>query len=161
MKTKKLVMSALISALVCVFTIIIKVPCPLGYLNAGDVFVLIASWFLPCGYAAFSAGIGSFFADIILGYTAYAPATFVIKMLMAYVSYTVMHRLCDKKIKGYILSGALAEGVMVLGYYLYEGIFLYGFGASLVNIPLNVLQGIVGLVTALAVNKIFIKYKLI
>lgn len=161
MKTRKIVISALISALVCIATIVIKVPCPLGYLNAGDAFVLLASWVLPCGYAVLSAGIGSFFADIILGYTAYAPATLVIKMLMAFVSYTICNRLCDKGRARYILSGAVAECIMVLGYYVYEGIFLYGFIPSAVNIPLNILQGIAGIVIAIAVNKIFKKYKIL
>lgn len=161
MKTRKIVMAAMLSALTCVATIIIKVPCPLGYLNAGDAFVLLASWVLPCGYAVLSAGIGSFFADIILGYTAYAPATLVIKMLMAFVSYTICNRLCDKGRAKYILSGGVAECVMVLGYYVYEGIFLYGFVSSAVNIPLNILQGIVGIVIALALNNIFKKYKII
>ncbi len=161
MKTRKIVMAAMLSALVCIATIIIKVPCPLGYLNAGDAFVLLASWVLPCGYAVFSAGIGSFFADIILGYTAYAPATFVIKMLMAFAAYTIWKRLSDKGRTRYILSGAAAECIMVLGYYAYEGIFLYGFVSSAVNIPLNALQGIAGIVIALAVNKIFNKYKIL
>ena len=43
----------------------------------------------------------------------------------------------------YIISGVAAESLMVAGYYLFEG-FMYGFVASLVNIPPNVIQGVAG-----------------
>ena len=36
------------------------------------------------------------------------------------------------------------EIVMVAGYYIFEG-FMYGFAPSIVNIPMNGIQGIAGL----------------
>ena len=49
---------------------------------------------------------------------------------------------------------------MVLGYYVFEG-FLYGFGASLVNIPANAVQGVAGLIIGTILVKIFEKSKII
>ena len=87
-KVKKLVIAALIAALACVATIIIKIPSPLkGYINLGDCIVLLAGWILSPAYAFLSAGIGSALADIFSGYVIYAPATFIIKGVMALIAY--------------------------------------------------------------------------
>ena len=46
-KTKKIVVAAMLAALTCVATMIIKIPSPLkGYLNLGDCVVLLAGWML-------------------------------------------------------------------------------------------------------------------
>ena len=88
MKTKKIVLSALLASLVCVATMLIKIPSPLkGYLNLGDCVVLLSGWVLSPVYGFLTAGIGSALADIFSGYIIYAPATFVIKGLMALVAY--------------------------------------------------------------------------
>jgi uncharacterized membrane protein len=146
--TQKIVLSALLAALVCVATMLITIPSPLnGYLNLGDGIVLLAAWLLPLPFGALAAGLGSGLADLLSGYSVYAPATFVIKALMALVAYGVC-RLLAKKINSIvarIIGGVLAELVMVLGYFLFEGI-LYGFAPSLVNIPANAVQGVAGIV---------------
>ena len=147
-KIKNLVITALLAALTCAMTMIIKIPSPLkGYLNLGDCVVLTAGWMLSPAYAFLAAGIGSALADFFAGYMVYVPATFVIKGLMALAAY-YGYRLLAKKcgdLPSRIISGAAAEIVMILGYYIFEG-FLYGFGASAVNIPANGMQGIAGLI---------------
>ena len=147
-KTKKIVIASMFAALACVATMIIKIPSPLkGYLNLGDCIVLIAGWMLAPGYGFLAAGLGSALADIFLGYMMYAPATFVIKGLMAliaYYGYQMLHKKFNTSISN-IVSGILAEILMVLGYFVFEG-FLYGFGPSVVNIPANTVQGIAGLI---------------
>ena len=98
MKTKKLVIAALMAALACVVTMIVKVPSPLkGYVNLGDCIVLIAGWILSPVYGFMAAAIGSAMADVFSGYVLYAPATFAIKGLMALVvcyGYIVVSHLC-------------------------------------------------------------------
>ena len=65
---------------------LIKTPSPLkGYVNLGDGIVLLSAWVLPLPYGIVAAGLGSALADLFSGYTVYAPATFVIKALMAAV----------------------------------------------------------------------------
>ena len=82
--TQKIVISSLFAALICVATMLIKIPSPLkGYINLGDGIVLLAAWVLPLPYGLVAAGLGSALADLFSGYTVYAPATFVIKALMA------------------------------------------------------------------------------
>ena len=48
---------------------------------------------------------------------------------------------------------------MIAGYFVFEG-FLYGFGASLVNIPANAMQGVVGLIMGVLLINVFEKNKI-
>ena len=161
-KTKKIVMAALMAALACVATMIIKIPSPLkGYLNLGDCIVLTAGWLLSPTYGFLAAGLGSALADVFSGYVTYAPATFIIKGLMALIAFYGF-KLLNKKIGNLpsrIVSGIVAEIVMILGYFVFEG-FLYGFIPSAVNIPANGVQGIAGLIIGVILIKVFEKSKI-
>ena len=160
--TKKLVIAAMLAALTCVATMIIKIPSPLkGYLNLGDCVVLLAGWMLSPLYGFLAAGLGSALADLFSGYVIYAPATFVIKGLMALVAFYGF-KLLNKKVGNLpsrIITGVVAEVVMILGYFVFEG-FLYGFGPSVVNIPANGVQGVAGLILGCILVKIFEKSKI-
>ncbi len=150
-KVQKLVTAALFTAIICVATVVVQIPSPLtGYFNLGDCFVLVAAWFLGMGYGALAAGLGSALADIILGYTMYAPATFIIKALMAVTAVLIYNLIKTKPFIGKVISAISAEAIMVLGYFAYEGIILkYGLGAS-AAIPTNLAQGVVAIFAATA-----------
>ena len=160
--THRIVIAALLAALVCVATMLIKIPSPLkGYLNLGDGIVLLCGWFLSPAYGFLAAGIGSGLADLFAGYATYVPATFVIKGLMAVIAYygfCVLNKRIGN-VLSVVLAGILAEIVMVLGYYLFEGV-LYGFAESLVNIPANAVQGVAGIILGTTLNKVFQKTNL-
>ena len=161
-RTKKIVMAAMLAALACVATMIIKIPSPLkGYLNLGDCIVLVAGWMLSPAYGFLAAGLGSALADLFSGYVTYAPATFVIKGLMALIAFYGFKLLHNKigNLPSRIITGILAEIMMILGYFVFEG-FLYGFVPSLVNIPANGVQGIAGLIIGVILIKIFEKTKI-
>ena len=161
-KTKKIVMAAMLAALACVATMIIKIPSPLkGYLNLGDCIVLVAGWMLSPAYGFLAAGLGSALADLFSGYVTYAPATFVIKGLMALIAFYGFKWLHNKigNLPSRIITGILAEIMMILGYFVFEG-FLYGFVPSIVNIPANGVQGIAGLIIGVILIKIFEKTKI-
>ena len=161
--TYKIVISSLFAALICVATMLIKIPSPLkGYINLGDGIVLLAAWVLPLPYGLVAAGLGSALADLFSGYVVYAPATFAIKALMVVVAYSC-YKLFTKKTKSTIsriLSGILAEIVMILGYFLFEGI-LYGFVPSLVNIPANAVQAVAGIIIGVVLITVFEKQNII
>lgn len=160
--TQKLVIAALLAALTCVATMIIKIPSPLkGYINLGDCVVLVAGWMLSPLYGFLAAGIGSALADLFSGYVVYAPVTFAVKGLMALAAY-FLYKLLSKKINSpvsRIISGIVAELIMILGYYVFEG-FMYGFEASIVNMPANAVQGAAGLILGIALVNIFKKTKI-
>lgn len=159
-RTQKIVISAMLAAFTAVLTLVIKIPSPLGgYINLGDALVLFSGWLISPLYSFLAAGIGSALADILLGYAAYAPATFLIKGLMAVTAH-IFFRLFEKKSKSLsslFISGALAELVMILGYYLFEAVFFYGFVASAVNIPANSIQAISCLLLGALITNVFKK----
>lgn len=160
---QRLAISALLTAIVCVATMVVKIPSPAtnGYFNLGDCFVLLSGWLLGPVYGALAAGLGSALADILSGYMQYAPATFVIKALMAVAAYFVVKALNKKPLIGKILGGAVAEAIMVLGYFGYEAVILgYGIAAA-GSIFSNVLQGIVGIIAGIAVTTAIEKNKTI
>lgn len=161
-RTRKIVEAALLAALACVATMIIKIPSPLkGYLNLGDCIVLVTGWMLSPAYGFLAAGLGSALADILSGYVVYAPATFVIKGIMAIIAFYGFKLLKEKlgNMPARIISGVAAEIMMILGYFCFEGC-LYGFAPSAVNIPANGVQGIAGLILGVILMKIFEKRKI-
>lgn len=149
-KTKSLVIAALFAAITLVATMI-KLPVPMtnGYINLGDCAVLLCGWILGPSYGFMAAGLGSALTDLIYGYTVYIPATFVIKGLMALLAYYIS----NKKILTKVISAVVAEAVMVLGYFLFEG-FIYGFSGAIINIPGNSIQGLFGIVISIFIIKI-------
>ena len=161
-KTQKIVISSMLCALCCVATMIIKIPSPLeGYINLGDCIVILSGWLLSPVHGFLAAGIGSALADVFSGYVLYAPATFIIKGLMALIFHLCFKALSKKfgTLPSGIMSGVLAEILMILGYLVFEG-FLYGFTPSLVNVPANAVQGVVGVIFGTILVKLFEKNKI-
>lgn len=146
---------ALFTALTTVATLVIQVPSPMsGYVNLGDAMVLLSAWILGPVYGTAAAGIGSMLADLLSGYAYYAPGTLVIKCLMAFVAAQVFLVLKDK-VKGKhfakVVSGLLAEIIMVVGYFGYAGLILGNGLSAALSIPGNLVQGGFGIVVSTVV----------
>jgi len=165
-KLRITVLTSMFAALTCVATMIIKVPTigTNGYVNIGDSLVLLSAWLLGNPYGALAAGIGSALADLLAGYASYVPGTAIIKFGMAFVGYTVYVALNAKlqnKLISYIVSGIVAELIMVFGYFLYESTLLgYGIGAA-ASIPSNMIQGITCLILGVLLINALIRVKYI
>ena len=161
-KTKRIVITALMAAMVCVATMIIKIPSPMkGYLNIGDCIVLLCGWLLSPSYGFVAAGLGSALADMFSGYITYAPATFLIKGSMALIAFACINLMNKRlgRLPSQIIGAVLAEIVMVFGYFVFEG-FMYGFVPSAVNIPANAVQGAAGLILGIILVKVFERLKI-
>lgn len=161
-KLLKTVFTALFAALCCAATLIyIPSPASNGYLNMGDCFVLLSGWILGPVYGFIAAGMGSAISDLVLGYAIYAPATFVIKGLMALVSYfifTSLSKLFSKKnILPEIISGLSAEIIMISGYYLYDSLITQNFISALSGVPGNAVQGLFGIIVSILIMSILEK----
>ena len=84
-KVSRLTSTALFAALICVTTAyIFHIPFGVngGYVHIGDSLIYLAAAFLPTPYAMFAGAIGGAMADILTA-PVYAPATFIIKMLIS------------------------------------------------------------------------------
>ncbi len=147
----KLCCSAVFAAIICILTFAFPIPLPnRGYFNFGDCFIIVSALCLGPLWGGMAAGVGAGLADLILGYTYYAPATFFIKWLMAAACYAVFMLIVkiNKKldILGIICGAVLAEIIMVAGYFLFE-IPLYGIGVAIADTIGNATQGIIGAVS--------------
>lgn len=150
--TKKIVFAALLAALACVATMIIKIPTPLGgYIHAGDAVVVLAGFLLGPVWGALAAGLGSALADVISGYVLYAPGTFVIKAVVALLAgWIIGTKLIKNEFAKALVAGIIGGVVMVGSYMLYEAVFMgFGVGAA-ANIPMNCIQGAFGAVAGAA-----------
>jgi uncharacterized membrane protein len=149
--TKKIVFAALMAALTYVATTIIKIPSPTnGYIHLGDGLVFLSGVLLGPLYGGLAAGIGSMFVDLLSGYTVYVLGTFIIKMLAAMACGFLSKYLVGtvKKIVPRTIVSSLAGAfIIVIGYFLYESIYIgYGFAAAS-GIPGNIAQTVFGIIT--------------
>lgn len=158
---KQLILASLFAAITCVATLVIRIPIPAtgGYVNLGDCIVLMSGFVLGPYIGAFSAGIGSAVADLI-GFPLYAPATFIIKALMALVAGLLFKMSKKHSTIWIIICGIIAEALMVLGYYVFEAFILgYGWDTALAGVPANIFQGITGIAASSLLIQIFISRK--
>ncbi|MCT4593349.1 MAG: ECF transporter S component [Anaeromicrobium sp.] len=153
--SRKLTLGGVMAALVLVGTMLIQIPTPTkGYIHIGDSMVYLCGIFLGPVYGALAAAIGSFLADVLSGYMVYAPATFAIKGLDAFLVGIIYYKIVKdgdstvKKIIGFLV-GALAGGALMVGGYLIYETFLYKFETALLGVVGNITQVIGGAVVAL------------
>lgn len=156
---KKVVVSALMAALVCVATMVIQIPSPMnGYVNLGDCFVLLSGWLLGPVFGAAASGVGSMLTDLLMGYAVYAPGTLIIKGIMGALCAVILKAFKPSATAaGYIVSGLASEAVMVLGYFGYAALLLGKGGAAALSIPGNCVQAAAGLVLGTVLAMIFEK----
>lgn len=150
-----LTLTATFCAVTAIATMLIQIPSPMnGYVNMGDCFVLLSAWMLGPIHGTAAAAVGSALADIISGYLIYAPATLVIKGLMALAAYAVFgaaQRVGERCRARHVLiavSAVCAEVIMTVGYFAYAAV-IFGEGLSAVaSISGNLVQGVFGAVSA-------------
>ena len=148
-KTLKLTYTAMLTAMVCVATMLIRIPTMVGYTNLGDGFIMLSAFLFGPFYGAVAGGIGSMLADILSGYAFYAPATLVIKGLIAVIAallWKAMSKRGGDKVWKKILASLVAEIWMAAGYWTFETLFLGEAKAALASVPNNIAQGLVGVV---------------
>ena len=157
----KLVTAALMAALTCISTIVIAVPSPAGgFIHPGDGFVILSGIILGPFFGGLAAGIGSMIADLVLGFSAYAAATLIIKGLAA-ITAAYTYRILCKNLKNKvipILVASILSGVLVtFGYFVFEGTLL-GLGiAAATNIPFNLVQNCFGVIISVLLYPLLLK----
>ena len=147
----KLVSAALMAAMTCVATVVIAIPSPVGgFIHPGDGFVILSGIILGPFFGGLAAGIGSMIADLILGYSAYAAATLIIKCLAAITAvciYRILHKSKKLKLVPVFVASVLGGVLITLGYFIFEGAILgLGFATAAMNIPFNLIQNGFGIV---------------
>ncbi|MGB9780058.1 ECF transporter S component [Caldanaerobacter sp.] len=151
---KKLVYGAFMMALVTIGTMVIQIPTPAtkGYINVGDSFIFFTAALFGPIMGGVAGGLGSSLADLLSGYAYWAPWTLVIKGLEG-VLVGILYKGNKEYLK--ILSLIIGALWMVLGYYIAGGI-MYGFKASLVDVPSNLIQGFASIIIGYLLIKVLI-----
>ena len=140
--TKELVLDAMFIALTYVFTAFVNVRLPIaangGLIHLGNVPLFICAILLGkrTGMLAGAFGMGLF--DLLSGWTAWAPFTFIIVGAMGYVvgAMTEGHHSTARD------AAAIAAAcvIKVAGYYIAEVIIYHNLFAPVASIPGNLVQ---------------------
>lgn len=127
----------LFTALTTAATMLLSVNIPVtrGYFNIGETMVYTSALLFGPFIGAFTGGVGSMLADLLLGYVVYAPATLVVKglegFLVGFLSSKKPFKSEDAWRAFSLLAGAvLASVVAYVGLTLYSGAFEATWGFS-------------------------------
>ena len=156
LSVKMLCLAGVMAALVFVMTYLPKVPVIVtgGYVHLGDGAIFLATLLLgPLGIPA--AAIGSGLSDLLGGYMVYVLPTMVIKALVALVAWKVWK---EGSWLRAVIAFAVAEAVMVLGYFAFEAV-MYGVAAAWAAVGPNCIQGIAGVVIGLVCHALYPRLK--
>ncbi len=154
---KKLCTTAVLMALTICATAFMSFPVPNmqgAYVHPGDIIIFL-SVVLVGPYAAVVGGLGGFIADFIAGAGVYAPATLVIKALMALICYLIVRRKPES-----LWAAPAGALVMVAGYFLYEWALTEQLAAAGVSSLFNLIQAVVGVVPAWLISPLVKKLHL-
>ena len=153
--TKKLVVNALFIALTFVATMFINIRLPLmgngGLIHLGNVPLFLAAILFgkKTGTLAGAFGMGLF--DLISGWTAWAPFTFVIVGAMGYVTGLISEKLKGKPVIGNSVAMLTALLIKIVGYYFAEVMLYKNWIIPFGSVPGNVMQVVVAAVIVLPI----------
>ncbi len=152
---KKLCLAAVFAALTFVGTYFFAIPIlTVGYVNLGDCFSVLSGLLLGSLFGPLAAGVGSALADILLGYTIYAPATLIIKALAAFLAALIVRK--SRSIGRIVTASIAAEAVILLSYFLYDTI-IFGLSAAAPAALANLFQCAIGAISASIIGSILTK----
>ena len=145
---------AIMTALAVVMTLVLRIPYPGtgGYFNLGDTAVMLSGLLLGPVGGFVAGGVGSALADVIGGYTYWAPITLFVKglegMVVGLFSYRVRKNI---RLSKWDFFGILVAAVIMLtGYFVAEAILIGMVVAIGELVTINLAQVTIGgLVTLL------------
>lgn len=143
-------LTAVLAALICILTMVPRIPIPLGYAHLGDAAIFLLVLYAGRRESALAASIGSALADFLGGFPIWILPTLLIKYVMVEI---VWHAAGEKpRLMSFrVLAGMLLSAVwMVVGYTLSGALLYGGLATGSTMVPGLVLEGIVNLVAAYA-----------
>lgn len=143
-KTKALVINALFIALTLVATMFINIRLPImgngGLIHLGNVPLFIAALVYGKKTGAIAGAFGMASFDLISGWSAWAPFTFIIVGAMGYFAGLISEKVPGKRVFVDTLAIAVALIIKVVGYYFVEVILYGNWIQPIGSIPGNVMQ---------------------
>ena len=158
---------AILTAITALFTYAVRIPVAptRGYLNLGDVAIFFSAFTFGPVTALIAGGVGTAIADIVAGYSQWAPISLVVHGLQGLVIGLVAGIAAagdetspSTEVIRWIVA-AIGGAAVMCGGYLLSGSLMMGFGAALVELPGNALQNAAGVLggvpLSLAVRKAY------
>jgi uncharacterized membrane protein len=154
-KIRNTVLLGLLIALVCVFTISIRIPTFTGgYINPGDIIVIFAG-FAFGGTRGFIIGsIGSAMADFLGGYVVFIPITILAKGGEGFIAGYIGNNLNRGERFIYLITGGILSALWMVLIYFSGETLLMGSGKAITAIVPNLFQAFIGLTGAIILYNI-------
>ena len=127
--TKNICLTAVFSALVCIVTIFIQIPIPLGYFNIGNALILTICCLLPSPYCIIAGSFGSALADLIT-FPVWTVPTLIIKALMP-----LLFHILKKTRLPLIPTAAISMLIPFAGYTLFGAIIYGSIATGITQLP--------------------------
>ena len=145
--TKTLVINAMFIALTLVATMFINIRLPImgngGLIHLGNVPLFIAAFIFGKRTGAIAGAFGMGMFDLLSGWTAWAPFTFVIDGAMGWTAGLISEKITEKRTLAYVLAIIAALVIKIVGYYFAEVILYHNWIVPLGSIPGNVMQVVI------------------
>lgn len=160
-KVKRICITGLMAALICVATAFIKMPTGInsGYLHFGDSMIYLAGCLLG-PWASLAAAIGGALADVISGAPQWAPATAIIKAINAVPFILVVRNTNHKIITKWTVLMTVVSGLLTIGGYLVAEGLMYSFPTALTSVPFSCVQALGSAIVFVIVGAILDKIKI-
>lgn len=145
---KFVTINALSIALVCVSTMALQIPIPLGYMHLGNTCILLTAALFGPTTGLLAGGIGSALADLLTGYTQWVLPTLLIKSIMGFaIGYLAWGK--EKKLHmasvRTLLASIAGVAVMIAGYTIAGAVMNGSIYTGLLQVPGLTLEGIIGM----------------
>lgn len=165
-KTKMLVITSLFIALTLVATMFINIRLPImgngGLIHLGNIPLFLAAMIYGKKTGAIVGAFGMGMFDLISGWTAWAPFTFIIVGTMGWTVGLISEKLKFKPVIVNTIAVIAALIIKIVGYYFAEVILYQNWIVPFGSIPGNVMQiavaGIIVLPFAGRLKQIALKY---
>ena len=171
-KADNLVLTALMTCLVCLATFALKIPNPLtqGYVHIGDTFIFMSVLVLGKKNGSIASAVGAAMADVMGGYAIFAIGTFFAKGLMALIMGLLIEKGHERVLANgeskirifslapYELIAMVIGGLTEVAVYVVVNALVYGnLTVGLLSIPGNAGQFAVSMVIAVVLTHALLK----
>ncbi len=151
----RLALVAVLTAVTALLTRVVQIyiPATKGYIHFGDVVIYFSAFTFGPFTACISGGVGTAIADLTSGgYAQWAPISLVVHGLQGLIVGLIATARVQEddpspgRVSLQWILAALAGTAILCGGYLLAQIFMVGFGRALVEVPMNVIQSLVGII---------------
>lgn len=164
-KTRSLIESSFLIALVFVATLFLNIRLPIaangGLVHLGSAMLFICAILFGPRKGAIAGAFGMGLFDLVSGWTLWAPFTFITRGIQGFIVGYIAHSTkikCNETLKN-TMAIFISVPPMLAGYYVFESILFKSWIIPLASIPGNLVQSFIGLAVALPLAAALAKLK--